>query len=305
MVHDEIKSFIDNTSKSYGRGLIPKITQMWSCPNQIRMNFKNMKEEDRIIDNPTLSFLASTTPQWFEIKEDDTIGGFLGRFLIICSMGEESEDKALPPKEDQEKKEKILNHLRFVSELQPTEFTLMPDAEDYYKELYSKNKADFKKLDNSESKKSVQSFYSRVPIHILKLSMLFKIACNKDKIEFVIDKDTLVRANTMMDYIKEHYQYLVSRLTFGKEDKLLRKALDLIIDAPDGYIKSSSFMKILKTSKKDNNQLIDTLEEREDIVIGKLKTTTNPCRILINPNRVDYLKNKFGDDLKIQSNLSQ
>lgn len=294
MVQDELRSFIDNTNKNYGKGLIPKITEIWSCPSEVRMNFKNIPIEKRIIPNPTLSFLSATTPEWVEMKEADVTGGFLGRFLPICSLGEETKDIPLPPKVDEAKQEQIVNFLQSIADLRG-EFTLTPEAKEVFEGLYIEHKKKFKDVEN---KASIQSFWSRVPDHIIKLAMLFHLS-SKDKPDLILTKDTIMRAYAAMDYIKGYYKFFLSRLTFSKEHRIENKAIDMIVNVKEGYMPISRLMQYLRLNSKECYNLMATLEAKEAIKRGEIKTVSKPKAIAINPQYLAQVRENLGDKLNL------
>jgi len=298
MVHDEIRNFIDNANKTYGKGMISKVTEMWSCPEEIIMNFKGIAQEHRVIRYPTPSFLAATTSEWLQLDEVDVTGGFLGRTLPICSIGGEDKSIPFPARLSLEQLDNISKHLQLISSMKPMKMQFTDEADKIYREFYHENK---KLYECANNKELIRSFWSRITVNTIKIAMLYT-ASREFPFSNQIDKETFLKSIKTMDFIKEYYQYFLGRLSFSKEHRNLNKALEMIVDAKDGYVKVSTLMQNLHLYKKDHDELMRTLGASEQVTFGQIKTSTKPLKIAINSIRNLEVKGKLGEKLELLAN---
>jgi hypothetical protein len=297
MFYDEFLEFIETAAKSYGKGIKPAIIGGWDCKEMIMINLKNVPVEKRNIENPTLSFLAATTPEYFAMNRADITGGFLGRFLPICSLGEKTKGVPLPPQIPEEQLRDIKDRLFEISQLKG-QFEMTPEAFAKYEELYHADREERYKI---EDKASLGSFYSRKATHWIKLSMLFRLSSYRPGTSddvFKIDKDTFLRAWAAMHYITDYYKFFLSKLTFSKEHKIENRALDLVSGSPEGYLSVRELMqKIPINSKKDWLNLCSVLEGKGLIIQARLKTARRPQDIVIWAGKYNEVREQLRDRL--------
>lgn len=277
IVYDELKQLIINEEKSYGKGIITFFTSIWSNPPTYRVDTKNIKYEDRTIQNPTLNILAASTPDWLQLKESDVLGGFLGRFLPICSSNEQ---KRIPIREkmDITQKSNLTDALRVISNVRG-EYTWSKEAREIFagydgcKGLYDEIRDGF---DQEQNKSMIQPYWSRIDTHIRKLAIIFD-ACSKTPTK-TITKDNLMRAFALMGYITDYYREMLGGLNFSFEGKKEKQIVDKLRTAPKQGLKHSLVMRDLNIDANTMKKLISTLEEKDVIEVVEVKGAKKPTK---------------------------
>lgn len=267
IVYDELKNLAVNANKSYGRGLISTFTSLWSCPKSLRIDVKKVPPEKRLILAPTLNILAATTMEWLDLKEGDLFGGFWGRFLPIYA--DTSGEKRLPirPPPDQVQKERLIGWLRAMNARPDSQYTWQADAQEYYVEIYHGLRDAF---DKEPNKSYIGPYWSRIGDHVMKLAMIFDAASYSPT--FTITLDNLKRAKASMDIITGYYREMLSRATFSRHEKKEQQVMVILEKACPEWVAHSRIMHDLHMNRAEMKQVMESLEEKEQIVTREVRT---------------------------------
>ena len=267
IIYDELRNLVINANKPYGRGLIPTITSLWSCPSSFRIDIKKLPPDQRMIIEPTLNILAATTMSWLNLQEDDVHGGFFGRFLFFYA--DSSEEKRLPirPDANKEQKDRLIAWLLAIYQRPGTQYKWQPEAQEYFIGVYNDLRDAF---DGEPHKLYIGPYWSRIDAHIIKLAMIFDAASYAPM--FTITLDNLKRAKAIMDIITGYYRTMLNKATFSKTEKKERQILDILEKACPEWVSHSVVMHDLHLDCTGMKQAMGSLEEKERIEIGEVRT---------------------------------
>jgi len=271
ILYDELKYLIINEEKSYGKGLVALFTSLWANPPTYRVDTKNIILAERIIKEPTLNILAASTPDWLQLKEADVLGGFLGRFLPICSS-KTTKRLAIRPQMDGEVLDTLLEKLKAMQGLSGR-YTWQNEAQETFIGLYNELCDDFQKEPN---KALIQPYWSRIDTHIRKLAIIFD-ACSPEP-TFAITKDNLMRAWGIMELITGYYKEMLGSITYSFMGKKEKQLLDMIGESGLEGVEHSVALQYLHIEAKQMRELVETLKEKELIIDREVKRGRKPVK---------------------------
>ena len=285
--YGEFKALIDNFNRKYGRGLQTEMTNLWDNPNFMKVNLKNVPIEDRLISEPCFSILGATTIEWLQLREMDITGGFFGRFLPILASKGRDKLMSIPPTMDMDKYQKVLDGLRAVSNIQG-EIRLTEGAVKLQDEIYRDL---WKKYEELPDQNLMNSHWSRIHTHILKLAMLFTVSrrelvdsienLSPNGIDLSVDEDAILRASSVMEKITGYYKNLLANISFSEEIRMENRILNKLKEKREKGATKSELMRFLRVRKGFFNEIVETLDEKHLIVskngektsAGRPKTT--------------------------------
>lgn len=269
----EFRSLIENAEKNYGKGLIAELTKLYDCPPFIKVNLLNVKKnENPIIKDPYVAVICLTTIDWFKVSQADISGGFLGRFLPIASPPGKSRSISVPPPVDEGLENVLFNLLSDISKLEGR-ISLATDALELVKGLYAESEEEFKTIKNRDI---YSSFWSRLQTNLLKLSIVLSLT--KSSPSFVIQADTILKANHIMSHAKESYKFMMENANLTPEMAKERKVMRIIEEAGKAGIRHSDALKRSHETAKPFEYIIKSLIEKEEVeqhqLASKTKTAT-------------------------------
>jgi putative DNA primase/helicase len=263
VIYDEIKQLIVNDEKNYGKGLITLYTTLWGCPPAYRVDTKNVKQDKRMILNPTLSILAATTPNWLELKEQDVLGGFLGRFLPIYADTQDKRRLPIPPPMDDKCLQDLIEKFQKVGKMSG-EYQWDEDAKPTFVKIYDKLCDDFEKEPN---KALIQPYWSRVDTHIKKLAMIFDV-CSPNA-SFRITKANIERATAVMELVTHYNRILLGKLSFSPWDQKEQRFIGLLEKTSTKWVAHSDVLRSMHISADEMQKVVKSLMEKELIETTK------------------------------------
>jgi len=268
LIAPEIRLLLLNDSKKYGSGLITLLTDLYDCKDILKLNFKSLPENKRIIEYPTLNILSASTIEWLKptVREEALCGGFWGRFLFI--YGKSDKVIPIPPIMDKDVYNSLIKRLEAFTELKGV-FSLDNKAEELYRALYEQDRKAYLK---DPDKEVTTSFYSRFSIHLLKIAMLFRVS--KENNDFTITKHDISRSYCFMKTAESYFRFLVEDVSKTYQMKLEEKFINLL--DPIEWKAHSEIMNRLHIDKRQMAMMVDTLVEKELIeakeeMVGKSK----------------------------------
>ena len=189
----EFASAMKYFQKSYMAGMIETLTEFFDCPEDYK---RALLKEEVVIKNPVVCIFTGSTPEWLfaNMKEEDILGGFYGRFIYVIAQKKE---KSLSRAPDIEEKE--INHLaEKLSRLKGIqgEVDLAKAGEDF---------DDFYAVIDRESSKITggglhQAFYARICENTLKLATLYHFSKSDD---LTLSTEAMSRAINLATHLKE------------------------------------------------------------------------------------------------------
>ena len=263
IVYDELRMITDNEDKSYGKGLITFLTSIWNCPEAFRIDRKNIPEDKRILQNPTMNLICATTLEWMQLKEADILGGFLGRFLPVYANESERRLLARRPPIDQAAFDNLLNRLKNIS-TKSSAYVWDEEAGVIFDGLYKELDDGFR---NEKNISQIRPYWSRIDTYIRKLAMIFDIASGSPT--YTITKDNLMRAYAIMEIITGYYREMLGNMTYSWSDRKEQQIAAMLKKAYPKGVKHSDIMRNLHLRSQDMATLISTMEEKEVIEIGE------------------------------------
>ena len=274
IVCDELRMITDNEEKSYGKGLVTFLTSIWGGQDEYRIDRKNIPEDKRILHNPTMNLICSTTPEWMQLKEADVLGGFLGRFLPICAN--ESDKRLLPRRQpiDQVMFNSLFNRLKEIRDIKNKVYIWNEEAGKIFDGLYKELDENFKKEKNISQ---IRPYWSRIDTHIRKLAMIFDIASTNPT--YTITKDNLTRSYLMMEVITDYYRDMLGSLSFSWADKKEQQIVEALKKAAPNGIKHAEVMRSFHLKSKDMEVLMNTLQEKEIIEVRDEQLSRKKCKV--------------------------
>jgi len=257
IVWSEFGSFLKATQKQYMVGIKEFFADLYDCPESKKRLLKGSKYE---VKKPFINILTATTLDWFvrSIQESDIRGGFLTRFIYIIAKEKDKRKLiAFPPYADREKYKRLKDKLIKVSQIKGVA-NFSPKAKDLYKKWLINHESSLEKLDNSTG---VSSFFARLGVYCLKLSIIFQISSNY-KIE--VKLNAMRRAISFIEKVKYNiYTLLKEEITFSREERIKKKILDLI--KRDRSIDRSKLLQKSGMKSSTLDSYLTTLVEEERI----------------------------------------
>ena len=261
--HGEFGGWLKSLDRNYNKGFKEFLTDAYDGFSYKKLiKGPNGGGQLYCVNEPAINILTASTISWIagNIKEADRQSGFMQRFTIFYAQQDKTEI-ALPtasifPDE-------LIEELRGISEIEG-EIKLSEEARKIYKEFY---------LSEAESKKRQSeiygSFQTRLFTLIIKTAIIYCVM-RKDKI---IEKEDMEYAIQLKLILEKHLYTVYDKLIKDKNQEMLNKILNIIADN-GGDIERSRLLRYTHMLRKDFDNFIDTLIERQSIARRTEKTKT-------------------------------
>jgi hypothetical protein len=282
---DEFSGFLEALKKKdYLAGMIETLTNLYDVPPYMT---RRLRKEVITIEAPSFIFLAGgVRDRVYGILEDqDVISGFIPRFLVVS--GDTDLDSLRPTsagsKENTEKQSVIQAFTANLYETYASDVTMRVGGEKVLVppkieavltkdawEKYQKIERDMLEaaFDSTISELALPT-YERYSRSILKMSPILA-ACRQEPKEGIISVsvDDIVNAAYYGQRWLPHAIDLIAKASKSIEEKKIEKTLVLIWRHPNG-IRRSDIMNTLRLNKREMDNIIETLKERDQI--GEVK----------------------------------
>jgi len=262
---NELMNLIMKFEKSYNKDAKAVITDIFDVPPFLEKDTKSggfLK-----IELPKLSILTATTKEWLtkSIHEEDTMSGFLARFLF-CNLNEIDIDSlnAIPNKMDEVILNKYIKLILLLREFS-ADLNLSQEAEELYKQFY---KSTFKKFEKNNEFSRLSSFIGRLTTdYCFKFCILFSSIdivseVQKEKIISVLNMQRSI--DLVCYYISQVEQVILQNYIFGKcknEEKIIK----ILNKQKDHTIDHSTLMRSVHLDKDKFIKVIENLIAKEYI----------------------------------------
>lgn len=221
---------------------------------------KKLSGSEFNIPETSISFLSASTPKTFSnfFNEEDLEGGFFGRiYLITCA--EKKRYFAVPPAIEDGALNPLVKQLHEIKENYNENALSYKEFEDAFtawaKETQEKHKTGF-----------LDSFYSRIETHCIKLAMIYEAATTK---EVNITEQSFIYAVNALEFLVASAYPLVSETGLTETEKMINQTARYIEEK--GEVRRSEVMQNLHLTAQDMDDIERTLIERELIDIGQGK----------------------------------
>ena len=239
-------------NRDYMSGTKSFLTEIYDCP----MTYKRetIGGEAVEIQNPVISIITATTIEWFleRLTENDIIGGFLTRFLLILGQ-KKSSPIPIPPPVDVEKKAALITELKRLSAITGIA-VLTPEARKLHDQWYFKQ---FNLLKGFR----YAAFFHRMQIYLLKIAMLIELAESKS---LKVSEKSMKESINFINWVSSNLKRIESdELVFNKYQRHIKTVRN--------YLKSkerlsrSELIRGTHLTSREVDEAIRTLRDSEEL----------------------------------------
>jgi hypothetical protein len=278
-IRDEAAGVLSLMKRDYMRGFKDSLMQLYDCKpfhRKLRTTQRKNVDTEFRVDDPYLNLMFATTDASLgaNTEQNDTLSGFMARFLFFFPQGKKS--KWMPLEEGTAQnsifEEAVRNQLsgiaRRMAELEGcTALHLSPEAAAYYTE--------WQKIREDEWTASNDGFcmqiYSRLAPTVIKLSMLFELGSPDFDVSRPIRLEFVQEACRLVD----EYFMPTARAVY---DIVGTNAERNVIDRITAYLKNHGgkaskrdIMRSMKIKSADFNDYLDTMVESGAVETKMLK----------------------------------
>jgi hypothetical protein len=201
LILPELSVFLER--RDYKSGLVPLLTRLGDAPDDFTSS--TISRGLRPLHNVALCVMAGSAKSWLtdSVPVDAFRGGFMSRFLFVCSEGAEK-PVSRPPQFDKELEAQLIKRLKAFANLEG-EVPIHPDAQAFYDRWYN-NAYHHRSLDEKRA-----AYQERKHVWLLRVAMVLAIADNRDIINILDVSKSL----GLLDYIEEEMFALFGEIERG------------------------------------------------------------------------------------------
>jgi len=265
VVASELANFF--SKERYQEGMIPYITDLLDyAPTSIRTKAGSIQT----VEEPSVTIIGGSTKEWLQDQLPSTAaaGGFLPRFFIV--------------KEDH-KRQRVPDPSRVMSKTQRAQLLReRADLMDAFKGLtdVSAGRVDFLDYEASDTYGLwyqmfmpdlgvLSPFAARAGAHVLRLSLLLALSCNR----YHITAEDVKNAIALYEYSQKKLGEVV--VPMSPQGKMLAKVLEVI---GDDMLSDTAIKRAMRNycSSQDTDKLLFSLLQSKDVAVidGKYKRTS-------------------------------
>jgi len=247
--------------------------QSWQAPQEFWIDLydnkplkKKLSSGEFNIPTTSVSFLSASTPKSFAnfFTPEDLDGGFFGRVYLINCL-KKAKYFPIPPSIDKKGGlDELVNHLKEIKENFTGELSYLrfEEAFNYWaKEVQKEHELGF-----------LDSFYSRIETHAMKLAMIYEAALTQ-KAE--IREESFGYAVKAVEFLVASARPLVSEeIALSETEKKISQIAKYVQERTE--VPRSEIMQNLHITAPEMNNIEQTLEERELIVVQEESSMRGP-----------------------------
>ena len=255
----ELLSLFAKASQQSLSNIIPGLTEFYDMKDVI--NPPVHQKDVKPAREPFLSIIAGTTQDWLRkaLTERDIYGGFANRWLYFYGLPKEPMPN--PPKVDQDKRNKLVKHLKQIRDWTDSvpdgEITISDEAsklfDDYYREFYRR----------CDQPGLIPTLIVRVQDFIWKIALL----CAADTMSDAISADHLEAAIAVGKYLEASVAEVFASFGTSNGKAQETKLLDFL-RAEGGPVPEREVYRRLSISAKELESLVAPL-----VKIGLVKNS--------------------------------
>ena len=253
----ELKALLGDINKVE---LVTLLTDLYGCPD--KREFRTKKDGELFLTDVYINLLVCSTPEWLTlgITEEDTCGGFTGRFIYVC---EDHTDRSFPFPEDfydlhrlDERKEKLTMDLAHIGELEG-EFSFTDEAKARYAVWYGSDR-------KTEFDERLGGYYSRKGDHVLKVAMLMSVS---EGDSLVMTERHLEQAERVLK-VAEKKMMMAFRGVVGDTSVRHREAILAWVEREGEIARSDLLRKFATKMDKDTlMRILDSLQAENRLMV--------------------------------------
>lgn len=274
IVHSEFGSFLQQLNRSYAGDSKQFLTHIYDVPESYEIS--RATKQNTLILRPFVSILGASTIDW--VRENSTPSdlrtGFLARFIY-----------SIRNKPDEHKSKIPLLRLKHLSS-QSKYYISTRSIYDYL--LSSESKVEMKVDKKAEElhceydigsydemmsceNKDELSFKARLVVYALKIAGLIALTEKRTKVSYKDMQDGIL----LTDYYKRNVEQLLNRELNQTEFSRQEKRILEVIRAKGGQIQHSDLMRLSNFKKKELDEIISNLSDKEQILKREQKNSQN------------------------------
>lgn len=263
LFHTEFGGFLKTLDRSYNKGMKEFLTDIFDGFSQKKLiKGPNGTGQMFKINDPAFNILSASTVSWIaeNLKESDLKSGFMQRFTIFYAQ-QDKKEIALPIAP--ELPDGIIKRLEEFLNIKG-EIKLSEEAKKRYEEFY---------YGEGETKKRQSeiyaSYHTRLYTFVIKVAMIYCVM-RKDK---TVNKEDIEYGISLKLFLEEYLYAVYDKLIKDRNKEIMDKILNIISDN-GGIIERSRLLRYTHMLKRDFDNFIDTLIERQSIARRTEKTKT-------------------------------
>ena len=249
--------------------------QSWQAPQEFWIDLydnkplkKKLSSAEFNIPITSVSFLSASTPKSFAnfFTPEDLEGGFFGRVYLINCL-KKAKYFPIPPSIDKKGGlDELVNHLKEIKENFTGELSYLrfEEAFNYWA----------KKVQEEHELGFLDSFYSRIETHAMKLAMIYEATLTKNA---EIREESFGYAVKALEFLVASAQPLISEeIALSEIEKKITQVAKYIEEM--GQVPRSAIMQNLHITASEMNNIETTLAERELIVVQDESSMRGPSK---------------------------
>ncbi len=262
----EFMSFAAYLERSYMVGTKSLLTELYDSPPPRKRKIRN---ESYVVTDPAITVFAGTTTDWFleKVRERDLYAGFFPRFIFLPGLEKERDD-SFPPPADIAKRNALVKHLHFISEISG-EAHFTSDALKLHKQFYHQYIAD-----TSAQNSFLSAFHERLQMYRLKFALILQAGTDPHSFanDRTITSHSVQSAQHLVKFLSVKLHQLVEEeFVFTKFEAARKKILNLVKETGSQGISRKDLLRKSHISVRYLNDLLQALTQEERIVACNVK----------------------------------
>ena len=268
-IRDEASGVLSLMKKDYMRGFKDSLMQLYDskpfCRKLRSSQRKNITTEFRV-DDPYLNVLFATTDSSLgaNTEQNDTLSGFLARFLFFFPQGKKS--KWMPLEEgtseisifEKEVSDQLAGIAKKIRDLEEcTAMHLSPEAAEFYRDWQEKREVQWTATNDG----SCMQIYSRLAPTVIKLGMLFELGSPDFDVSKPIRLEYIEEACRIVDeYLMPTARSIYDLVGSNVEKNVIDRIL-VYLKNHNGKASKRDIMRNIKIKSGDFSDYLDTMVE--------------------------------------------
>lgn len=268
-VRDEASGVLSLMKKDYMRGFKDALMQLYDCraySRKLRTSQRKSEQTEFNVNDPYLNVLFATTDAALAANTDinDTLSGFLARFLFFFPTGKKS--RWIPLEEGTEEISRhegrvleqlfgIANKIQDLNEC--AALHLSPEAAKYYTEWQRVREEKWVASNDGEC----QQIYSRLAPTVVKLGMLFELGSLDFDVSKPIRAEFIKEACRLVDEYFMPAAKAIYDIVGSNAEKNIIDRITLYLKNHNGKSTKRDILKAAKIKSEDFDSYISTMEE--------------------------------------------
>lgn len=240
-------------------------TQSWQAPQEFWIDLwdnkplrKKLSSGEFTIPVTAISFLSASTPKSFSkfFRDEDLEGGFFGRVYLITCLRKKRYFE-IPPSI-----EKVADLNRLIKRLHEIKESFKDDKLSYVR-FEEPFRSWARKTQAEHERGFLDSFYSRIETHCMKLAMIYE-AASTGRVE--VSEESFNYAVKALEFLIASARPMVSEeIGISEDEKRTKRILAFIQEK--GEVAKRDVMRKFGLSRWDMDRIEGTLEDREVIEV--------------------------------------